>query len=94
MLPVYGCQTKEDFKRILPYVRPADVETLGPERRDLINALLLVKAGRCREFGAGEEVLIEKTENFMSCITPKGATDCYWVRSIDAVDAVPGDASR
>ena len=86
MLPVYGCQTKEDFKRILPYVRLTDVEPFFDKRRDA-----LVKAGRCRKFDAGEEVLIEKTENFMHCITPEGAADCYWVRSIDVV---PGDASR
>jgi hypothetical protein len=86
VLPVYGCQTKEDFKRISPYLRTADVEPFGHERRDA-----LVKAGRCRKFGAGEEVFIEKTENFMLCITPDEAADCYWVRSIDAV---PGNASR
>ena len=88
VLPVYGCHTKEDFKRIWPYVRTVDVEPFGHERRDA-----LVKAKRCRKFGAGEKVLIEKTENFMRCITPKGATDCYWIREIDAVDPVPGDAS-
>jgi hypothetical protein len=86
VLPVYGCQTKEDIKRISPYVRSSDVEPFGHERRDA-----LVKAGRCRKFGAGEKVLIEKTESFLQCITPDGATDCYWVRSIDAV---PGDVSR
>jgi hypothetical protein len=88
VLPVYGCHTKEDFKRISPYVRTVDVEPFDHERRDA-----LVKAERCRKFGAGEKVLIEKTENFMRCITPKGETDCYWVRNIDVVDAVPGDES-
>src|SRR5262245_44043400 len=55
VLPVYGCQTKEDFKRIWPDVRPVDV---GRERQDLINTLL--EADRCRKFDAGEKVLIQK----------------------------------
>jgi hypothetical protein len=84
VLPVYGCHTMEDFKRISPYVRTVDVEPVGHKRRDA-----MVKAGRCRKFGAGEKALIEKTEKFLRCIIPKGATDCYWVRNIDVVDAGP-----
>jgi hypothetical protein len=73
---VLGCVMKRDIERVGRVILSGNKEGA----RDL--TITLVRAGRCRGFGAGERVVIENTDGPWRCILPRSFADCYWVPGI------------